>query len=96
MIRGTFFASLVVVALFSQTPAQAKNNIFLASIEQQDALFLACMEARGYTDLASVICYQAAYGSETSGGGAPNQIPLPRPSNDCRGQEFDCSFGRPV
>lgn len=40
-------------------PVQAK------SLEEQDALFLACMEARGYTDAAAVICYEAAYGSET-------------------------------
>jgi hypothetical protein len=82
----------VALTTFTQTPARAQN---MTKLEQQDALFLACVAARGYTDAATVICYRAAYGSETSGGGAPNTIPLPMPSNDCRGREFECSFGRP-
>lgn len=66
------------------SPAQA------LTLEERDAIFLSCMEARGYTDAAAVICYQAAYGSETTGGGTGNP-PTP-PQNDCRGNEFNCTY----
>jgi hypothetical protein len=82
----------VALTTLSQTPVRAQN---MTKLEQQDALFLACVAARGYTDAATVICYRAAYGSETSGGGASNTVDTRIPYNDCRGREFECSFGRP-
>jgi hypothetical protein len=87
----TLPAFALAVTAFAQLPAPAHAM----TLEEKDALFLACVAARGYTDAATVICYNAAYGSETSGGGAPNQINTPVPVTDCRGREFECSFGRP-
>lgn len=80
--------AVATLATFGYAPAPAIS----ATLEEKDALFLACMEARGYTDAASVICYRAAYGSETSGGGGPGTVDTRIPYTDCRGAEFYCSF----
>lgn len=53
--------SALVFASAPLAPVQAGRM----TLEERDALFLACMEARGYTDAAAVMCYKAAYGSET-------------------------------
>jgi hypothetical protein len=83
--------SALAFTMISLAPAQAQN---LSRLERQDALFLACMEARGFTDAAAVICYRAAYGTETTGGGGPNSVDTRIPYNDCRGREFECTYGR--
>ena len=78
--------STLALAGVSLAPAPAQA----LTLEQRDAIFLACMEARGWTDAAAVICYRAAYGSETTGGGESN--PGTPPQNDCRGREFQCTY----
>jgi hypothetical protein len=83
------FLAISALALSSGSLAPAPAHAL--TLEERDAIFLACMEARGYTDEAAVICYQAAYGNETTGGGGPNQIPTP-PQNDCRSREFECTY----
>ena len=77
--------STLALASASLAPAPA----YALTLEQRDAIFLACMEARGWTDAAAVLCYRAAYGSETTG--SPEFDPQP-PRNDCRGREFQCTY----
>jgi hypothetical protein len=58
--KRTCLASIILLAATTVASpaayAQGHNRL-----ERQDAVFAACIEARGYTDRATALCYAAAY-----------------------------------
>ena len=73
---------VVLLASLSAVPAVSQE----ISTDEQDAYFESCKRefiARNMGDdnAASAYCYRMAYGDEGSGGGAPNQYPVPNGQN---------------
>lgn len=74
-IRKAFVITSLIFAYIVPSPALA------TTLEEQDAMFDDCT-SRCTSDACYAACYTYAYGSETSGGGQPNQYPVP-PGDRC-------------
>ena len=74
----TFGMAPLVLFTLQPTQAQASNS------DAQDLEFITCMEEwqdRGIGGTGAQFCYDRVYGSETSGGGRPNEEPVRTPTD---------------